>query len=89
MHLQNKIWQTTLATLPSVASGEGQVEVVRLLLDSAADINLAENDGITALSAASDHGHVEICRLLRAAADESSTNKRTCDIELSTSKRPR
>ena len=48
-----------------MASAEGEVEVVGLLLEAGADKNLADADGSTALTQASDNGHVEVVRLLR------------------------
>ena len=47
-----------------MASQEGQVEVVRLLIDAGALINQALNDGATPLFMASLKGHVEVIRLL-------------------------
>ena len=72
----------------------GHVEVVRLLLNAGADVNLASNVGDTALIAASCQGHVGTVRLMLDAcagknladSHERPTNKRSCDIELSTSK---
>ena len=47
-----------------MASQEGQVEVVRLLIDAGALINQALNNGATPLLIASQDGHVDIVRLL-------------------------
>ena len=47
-----------------IAAEQGHVEVVRLLLDAGADINLASNNGLTASMLAADQGHVEVARLL-------------------------
>ena len=47
-----------------LASQNGYPEVVRLLLESRADKDLASNDGSTALVRASRKGHVEVVRLL-------------------------
>ena len=48
------------------ASWHGHVEVVRLLLEAEARIDLAKNSGLTALMAASREGHVEVLHLLLA-----------------------
>ena len=48
------------------ASIEGHVEIVRLLLQAAADINLG-NEGCTAFDLANQNGHIEIARLLSEA----------------------
>jgi ankyrin repeat protein len=47
-----------------VASQNGHVEVVRLLIDAGALISQANNNGVTPLSVASAIGHVEVVRLL-------------------------
>ena len=47
-----------------VASKEGHLEVVRLLLESGADKDLARNEDWTALFVASESGHLEVVRLL-------------------------
>eukprot|EP00439_Symbiodinium_sp_Y106_P023855 s1984_g2.t3 len=50
-----------------LASCNGHVEIVRLLLEAGADKDLADNDGYTPLISASSRGHVEIARLLLEA----------------------
>ena len=47
-----------------VASQNGHVEVVRLLIDAGALINQAKNSGATPILAASQDGHVDVVRLL-------------------------
>ena len=47
-----------------LASANGHVDVLRLLLDAEADINLFDNDGFTALTGASAQGEIEVLRLL-------------------------
>lgn len=52
------------------ASRGGHAAVVRLLLAAGADPNLAEGEGITALTVAAEGGHLEVVRLLlEAGAD--------------------
>ena len=49
---------------------EGHIEVVRALIDAKAALDLADNDGWTALLKAANNGHIEIVRaLLQADAD--------------------
>lgn len=47
-----------------LAVSHGRLEMVRLLLDSAAEINLQDEDGSTALMCATEHGHIEIVKVL-------------------------
>ena len=55
------------STALMIASQEGHVEVVRLLLAcQAVDVNKADSNGFTALCIASYTGHVEVVRLLLA-----------------------
>ena len=46
------------------ASHRGHVEVVRLLLEVTADMNLSTHDGCTAMTFACDDDRVEILQLL-------------------------
>ncbi|PMD56795.1 ankyrin, partial [Hyaloscypha bicolor E] len=46
------------------ASGNGHIDVVKLLLEKGADVNAAEQDGQTPLRWASESGHVNIVKLL-------------------------
>eukprot|EP01041_Mallomonas_annulata_P003499 gene3499-6965_t len=48
------------------ASSKGYIDVVQLLLDKGADINLQTNQGKTALIVASEFGQTEVVRLLLA-----------------------
>ena len=50
-----------------IASGEGHVEVVSILVERGADINKAMNDGTTPLQIAN---HTEIIQLLQLAAQK-------------------
>ena len=47
-----------------MASANGHTEIVKLLLDKGADVNVKNTYGITALFMASVHGHTEIVKLL-------------------------
>ena len=43
-----------------------EIEISELLIDSNADINIIDNDGMTALMYAEDLGYTEIVDLLKA-----------------------
>lgn len=51
------------------AAAEGQVEVVRQLLDHGADRSLKDTDGDTALTFAQQNGHTEVVALLEKSPD--------------------
>jgi ankyrin repeat protein len=46
------------------ASGQGYTEIVKLMIDSNADVNAKNNDGLTALMIAKEENNTEIIRLL-------------------------
>jgi hypothetical protein len=48
------------------ASGQGQMAVVREMIDAKADVNAKDADGQTALMLASQHGHLEVAEFLLA-----------------------
>ncbi|KAF5306031.1 hypothetical protein FQR65_LT00746 [Abscondita terminalis] len=45
-----------------LAVSHGRLDMVRLLLEAGADINIQDEDGSTALMCASEHGHIEIVK---------------------------
>ena len=47
-----------------LASGKGYENLVRILLDRGADVNMQNQDGVTALQRATRFRHESICRLL-------------------------
>jgi ankyrin repeat protein len=51
------------------AAAEGQLEVVRHLLDHGADRSLEDTDGDTALTFARQNGHAEVVKLLENPPD--------------------
>ena len=62
-----------------IASQNGHLEVVRLLVDAGADKDKAHNDGWTPLHRACFKGHVEVVRLLvEAGADKAVSGCRSC-----------
>ena len=60
-----------------IASLEGHLEVVRLLIEAGADKDKANDDGTTPLYVASINGHLEVVRLLvEKGADKDKANNR-------------
>lgn len=61
------------------AASEGQLSVVRMLLDKGADVNLVQEDGETALMYAAAGGHLDVVEvLLDAGADINVAAKTMC-----------
>ena len=52
-----------------LAVSHGRLDMVKLLLEAGADINIQDEDGSTALMCASEHGHIDIVRYLLTQAD--------------------
>lgn len=52
-----------------LAVSHGRYDLVKLLIDAGAEVNIKDVDGSTALMCASEHGHLEIVKLLLAQAD--------------------
>ena len=50
-----------------VAADEGHAEVVRLLIEVGADLNLLDDEGSSALSLARNYGHLDVAAELAAA----------------------
>jgi ankyrin repeat protein len=58
------------ALLEAIILGEGDethTEVVRLLVEAGADVNLADGQGVTPLAHAEQSGYAELAEILRAA----------------------
>jgi hypothetical protein len=63
-------------SLLSIASQNGQIDMVQLLIDKGIDINASDKEGNTALHMAAINGHKDIAQLLVAeGADINSRNK--------------
>lgn len=56
-----------------LAVSHGNLEMVQMLLESGADINIQDADGSTALMCAAEHGRIDIIKLLLAQTDCDST----------------
>lgn len=54
----------TQQTALMLAASHGRAEMVKLLVEQGADINLQDEDGSTALMCACEHGHLEIVNFL-------------------------
>ena len=52
-----------------LAVSHGRLEMVQLLMQAGADVNLQDDDGSTALMCATEHGHIEIIKALLAHPD--------------------
>lgn len=52
-----------------LASSHGKLEIVKLLLEAGADINIQDDDGSTSLMCASEHGHISVVKFLLAQSD--------------------
>jgi len=64
-----------------IASQEGHVDIVRLLLETKANANAKKMDnGITSLFIASQKGHIEIVKLLLKAKADVNTARNTDDV---------
>ncbi|GAB6032886.1 hypothetical protein CHUAL_012084 [Chamberlinius hualienensis] len=49
-----------------LAASHGKVDMVRILHDAGADVNIQDKDGSSALMCASEHGHINVVRYLLA-----------------------
>ena len=64
----NKLGWTAL--LEAIILGDGgpvHTEIVRLLVQGGADVNIADKDGVTPLTHAKRHGYTAIAQILQAA----------------------
>ncbi|KAK9890432.1 hypothetical protein WA026_010520 [Henosepilachna vigintioctopunctata] len=56
-----------------LAVSHGRIEMVKMLLEAGADINIQDDDGSTALMCAAEHGHIEIVKHFLNQPDCDST----------------
>jgi ankyrin repeat protein len=62
------LWQHGQTAL-MLAVSHGRLDMVRLLVESGADMNIQDEDGSTALMCAAEHGHTEIVKHLLSQPD--------------------
>lgn len=58
-----------------LAVSHGRLDIVKMLLEAGADVNIQDEDGSTALMCAGEHGHVDIVRVLLSHPDCDPTLK--------------
>lgn len=70
-HINNLGWTALMEAIVLGTTGETQIAIVDVLIKTGADVNIPDNDGITALQHAKTRGMTTIAQLLRDAnADE-------------------
>lgn len=76
LHFQHG--QTTLM----LAASHGKLDVLNLLLECGADINIQDDDGSTALMCAAEHGYLDIVNALASHPDCDLTIKDNVSLHL-------
>ena len=66
-HVNNLGWTALLEAIILSDGGPRHVEIVRLLVEAGADVNLADGQGVTPLAHARERGYREIVEILLAA----------------------
>lgn len=56
-----------------IAVSHGNIDMVQMLLEANANVNVQDEDGSTALMCAAEHGRIDIVKLLLAQPDCDST----------------
>lgn len=64
-----------------LAVSHDKLDLVKLLMEAGADVNLQDVDGSTALMCASEHGQIELINMLLSHSD--------CDVTLADNVRSR
>lgn len=60
-----------------LAVSHGRLDMVQMLLEAGADINIQDEDGSTALMCAAEHGHAELVKHFLTHADCDTS---LCDV---------
>lgn len=69
-HVNRLGWTALLETIILSDGGPTHTEILRLLVDAGADVNLADRDGMTPLAHAKSRGYQEMIAILKAAGAE-------------------
>ncbi|WP_397376347.1 ankyrin repeat domain-containing protein [Paenibacillus vietnamensis] len=71
-HVNNLGWTALLEAVILGDGGSRHTRIVHLLVEHGADVNLADNDGVTPLAHAEKRGYAEIAAILKRAGANSS-----------------
>ena len=66
-HVNNLGWTALLEAVILGDGGAAHTEIVRLLVEAGANVNIADRDGVTPLAHAKRRGYREMVRILSAA----------------------
>jgi ankyrin repeat protein len=69
-HVNDLGWTALLEAVILGDGGPAHQDIVRILLDHAADASIADNDGVTPLRHAENRGFTEIAEILRAHSSD-------------------
>jgi ankyrin repeat protein len=63
-HINRMGWTALIEAIILGDGGKRHAEVVRMLIDAGADVNLADKEGVTPLAHAKNKGFAEIAKIL-------------------------
>jgi ankyrin repeat protein len=66
-HVNRLGWTALLETIILSDGGPTHTEILELLVDAGANVNLADRDGVTPLAHAENRGYAEMAPILKAA----------------------
>ena len=67
-HVNNLGWTALMEAVVLGDGGPAHTEIVRLLVEAGANVNIPDRDGVTPLAHAKKRGYAEMVRILSAAA---------------------